>query len=182
MSTFRNEVRSFSRIILIVSVIVSVLLVIWYARTGRSYRAIPEVRFDPARVLRVSDVSRVYRIVPDDRDPDVLWIGAREGLFAFNSVDLSWRRYGLDHGLPSETIAGLAVVRGVPCVATPKGLALRDPVSGLFRTLPAYAGKNVLAVERFRDDLYFSVESTGLFLFRPGAPEAVAASSQAADS
>ncbi|MFH0919743.1 MAG: hypothetical protein V1913_05225 [Fibrobacterota bacterium] len=168
MSIFRDEVRFRSRIILIITVIAAALLVSWYARAGRRYRAIPEVRFDPACVLRISDVSRIYRIVPDDRDPDRLWIGAREGLFTFNTVDIQWQRYGLDHGLPDETVTALAVVNGVPYAGTPKGLAIGTPASGGFRTLPATVGKNVLAIERYGDVLYYSIDSVGLFLFTPG--------------
>ncbi len=137
------------------------------------------VSFDPDSCVRLIDIGRVFRIRPREDNPRMLWFCTAAGLWRLDSETLEWTRFGLDHGLASETIVDITFFDGSPWVATWNGVARYMPERNRFEPLdfvPGIGASRILAIEFFEPDgLYFYIDGRGLYrIARPGAePEQV---------
>jgi ligand-binding sensor domain-containing protein len=124
------------------------------------------VTFDPDSCVRLIDIGRVFRIRTQDTDSNMLWFCTAAGLWRLDEETLAWTRFGLDHGLASETIVDAAFRDGEVWVATWNGAARYDSVHNRFIPLdfvPGMGASRILAVEFLSDELYLSIDGRGLY-------------------
>lgn len=161
-----NPSRGRRRFFFILAVLFAVFIVavVYLHQKADAYRRIPEVRFDPARVVRVHEVSRVYAITRDPRFPGLLWFACEEGLHALSEAEYRWKRYGLDHGLPGESVRRAVVAGQDLYAATDQGLGRLASGDERFTTVPGTAGLDIQAVDTGAGrTLHFFARGKGLF-------------------
>lgn len=169
----RNRQRSIT--VLAMVGIMGAVLVVTLFLLNRTEKALPSraVDFDPQRCVRVLDVTRVYRIRSNPLAPEQIWFATAEGIRVLDTTRLKWTRYGLDHGLLSETVSDICFAGREIWAATWSGLARFDSGKQTFVPLPFTAGMGgtrILATEYVPGEgMYFSVDERGLFLLKDGS-------------
>ncbi len=127
--------------------------------------------FDPDAVVRVFDISRVYRIRRNGAPSGELWFACAEGIRMLDPATSEWTRYGLDHGLPGETISDICFAGGTVWAGTWNGPARLDGADSTFRpaVLPSgTASRRVLAIAWIPGaGVFFSIDGEGLFRVPP---------------
>jgi len=130
------------------------------------------VDFDPQACVRMLGVSRVYTIRPNPADSGEVWFGTAEGIRVFDTTYFEWTRYGLDHGLGSETVADIAFADSTPWVATWNGLSRFNRAERTFTTFSrtsGLGGTRVLSVQCMPGyGVYCYVDGKGMHLLAPG--------------
>ncbi len=153
------------QIILLFSTLIIAGLIIYIGKATREYKKIPPVNFDPRYLIRVHEISRVYSIKRDASLPGLIFFGCEEGLMCLREKDLTWKRYGLEHGLPSESIHSLVFHLGNLFLGTDKGLAVFDPVSDRFIQIDSTKTLKILSMESIGSSgLVFYADGKGLFV------------------
>lgn len=147
--------------IMLMALVVTIVLI------GRSKDDLPRnVRFDPDKVVRLLSVSRVYVIRRNPLDSSEVWFGTAEGIRVLDLKTVSWMRYGIDHGLRSETIADIAFAGDTAWVATWDGISRFDRQSGRFRTygtVRGLGGTRILSVAHVPGHgIFFYLDGKGL--------------------
>lgn len=127
----------------------------------------PRVAFDPAACVRVFDVTRVYKIETAPGDSRSIWFGTAEGVHVLDTASAQWTRFGLEHGLASETIADICFAGDDVWVASWSGIAKLDSSGTRFVPLAftvGLGGGRILAIEYLEGaGIYFSVDGRGLY-------------------
>ncbi len=158
--------RSFV-VTLTVGMMGGVLVVALFLLSRTKDKTPPSVEFDPEKCVRLLDISRVFRIRPEPPEDTKLWFASAEGLWSLNTETYAWRRYGLDHGLPTETIVDVAFDGERVWAATWEGVAVYDSSNGRFQPIDIpYSGTTyrVLSIEHDSlSGMYFYVDNRGLF-------------------
>lgn len=152
--------------ILILVLALLFLLVVHVIRSSGPRAAAPVV-FSPDSVLRVLQVSCVYKIEPDPAAAGALWFATAQGLHRMGP-DGGWTRYGLDQGLPSERVYDACFSGGALWAATRSGCCRLDPVTGRFRpvrkaTPESGALSCVLVEDAGEAGVFFANDGGGLF-------------------
>jgi hypothetical protein len=156
--------RLFPTILLCATLIIAGL-VIYLEHASREYNRIPPVHFDPAHLARVHEVSRIYKISHDPLFPDQLFFACEEGFWMLQEKDYTWKRYGLEHGLPEEAVRSAFVHQGRLFITTGNGMAVLEPSGNRFLPVSATNGMSILAAESFGvTDLFLYAEGRGLFV------------------
>jgi ligand-binding sensor domain-containing protein len=168
----QRRIRRLFRLSVTVGVMMTVLLVALYLIRQSRQTFLREVAFDPVACVRLFDISRVYRIRAADHDPTELWFATAEGIRVLDTETMEWRRYGMDHGLTSETIVDVCFADGTPRVATWNGVLRFDTLRQRFEPLHFSAGlggTRILAIESVPGrGVFFSIDARGLFHLPPG--------------
>ncbi|MEW6041892.1 MAG: hypothetical protein AB1633_10250, partial [Elusimicrobiota bacterium] len=152
------------RIIISIAFAVLALIISYIAVQKRAINTLYEVRFDSNALLRVSDVTRVYKIKENPSDPNLIWFAADEGIRVLNEDLLKWQRYGMDHGLPSETVLDICFNNNIAWVATKKGVAFLDTINKKFIPINQTDGQKILAIESVNDcGVFYYSGNRGLF-------------------
>jgi hypothetical protein len=160
INRFQQRFRIFITVIF-AAVACSVVIIALRARVVAVPRS---VEFDPAMVVRVGDISTVYAIRQDPRHPSWLWFATAQGVHVLDRATGSWRRYGADHGLPSERCYEVCFFRGRPAVATRYGPALLDASGERFRAILPGDTVEAMAMAAVGDSmLVFSAHFLGLY-------------------
>jgi hypothetical protein len=121
--------------------VMSLVLIVTLVLLKQSKKSIvPLVRFDPKQCVRVFDVSRVYKIKNNPLVPNQVFFATAEGLRVLDESLAQWTRYGMDHGLMSETVSDVCFDGSTAWVATWSGIARLDSASNQFIPLPFSAG------------------------------------------
>ncbi len=124
------------------------------------------VRFDPDEVVRLLSVSKVYVIRRNPLDSSEVWFGTAEGIRVLDLSTVSWIRYGIDHGLRSETIADIAFAGDTAWIATWNGISRFDRAGGQFRTygtVRGLGGTRILSIAHVPGHgVFFYLDGKGL--------------------
>ncbi|MBD3242144.1 MAG: hypothetical protein GF331_16250, partial [Chitinivibrionales bacterium] len=142
-------------------------LVVTMVLIRRSKDDLPRsVRFDPDKCVRMLDVSRIYVIRRNPLDSGEVWFGTAEGIRVLDMHTVSWIRYGLDHGLRSETIADIAFAGDTAWIATWDGISRFDRATKRFRTfgtVRGLGGTRILSIAHVpRHGIFFYLDGKGL--------------------
>ncbi|MBD3315321.1 MAG: hypothetical protein GF344_06005 [Chitinivibrionales bacterium] len=168
----QRQLRRLFRVSVTIALMVTVLLVALYLIRQSKKTVLREVEFDPIACVRLFDISRVYRIRAADYAPHMLWFATAEGIRVLNTETLEWQRYGLDHGLTSETIVDVCFEDGTAWVATWNGLLRFDRAEKRFQPIDfsvGAGGARILAVESVPGaGIFFSIDTRGLYHLAPG--------------
>lgn len=116
----------------------------------------PQHHFDPTMMVRVGDVSRVYAIRQQPGNADRFWLATAEGIRVYSESSMDWRRWGTDHGLPSDWTYDITFADSAVWAATDLGPSVMLPGSGRFRSLLPDMESQCLTVESYRDSLVFA--------------------------
>lgn len=169
--------RSFV-VTLTVGMMAGVLVVALFLLSRTKEKTPPSVEFNPDKCVRLLDISRVFRIRPEPPENTKLWFASAEGLWYLNTDTYAWHRYGLDHGLPTETIVDVAFDGERVWAATWEGVSVLDSAEDRFVPvrIPYNMGTyRVLSIEHDPNSgMYFYVDNRGLFHVPSGAAAAEA--------
>lgn len=157
-------------VVLILLVLLTVLAAYFIQKRVEEFNRVPAVVFNTMSVVRVPEVSRVYRIDADSARPETLWFSCEEGLWVLDENEFKWKRLGLDRGLASESVHGVAFLNHKPVIATAKGMVYAGATQDTLLPVPNTEGLNILALDVVNGtELFFYAESAGLFLLKDPA-------------
>lgn len=163
-----DSMKMISKVVRIMAVVTTVLVIGFIAYKVRRLPEKPQVKFDTGKCLRLSDITRVYKIKAKDSNHNEIWFCTEEGLRVLNEKSAKWLRYGLDHGLPSESVLDICFWKDIPYVATASGMAYFNEKENRFVTLPQTIGKNILAIERIPEaGIFYYVEAEDMYYYNP---------------
>ncbi len=121
-------------------------------------------------LCRYQSENELWTIVKPDpvldfcNDEDMLWVGTANGLHFADMRYLDWKKYSIEHGLPSDTVIRVVADLDYVYAAGPHGLARMDKLVEQWEAIGNFSGHRIYDLYIDQDYLWVATDK-GIYYF-----------------